>query len=225
MRELNVCLKLNFLCRKIPILIGTVLMCILCVEIKRNNIYMSIDNVYKLESLFLIIYAAYNYKNSFIYWISMSGRRKDFYLGSFIFYIFTAAVISYIQTLVFIYYVSQMQIFEGPYGKLNMLEVIRFTPLGVWLYQFLSFMCSACAGALIGALNTRMELGEAIAMSFGYFWGFMLLNMFLIKIFGDDLPNFIMNQATIYLYQIIIYAISVYIGWRIIRREEDLCID
>lgn len=225
MRELNACLKLNFLCRKIPILIGTVLLCILCVETKRNNVYMSIDNIYVLESLFLIIYSAYNYKNSFIYWVSIGGRRKDFYLGSFIFYIFTVAVISYIQTLVFIHYVSQMQMFKGPYGKLNLLEVVSFTPLGVWFYQFLGFMCSACAGALIGGLNIRYGLGEALAMSFGYFFGSMMLYIFLIKIFGDDLPNFIMNQATIYLFQIIIYAISIYIGWRIIRREEDLCID
>ncbi len=225
MRELNACLKLNFLCRKIPILIGTVLMCMLCVETKRNNIYMSIDNVYKLESLFLIIYAAYNYKNSFIYWISMSGRRKNFYLSSFILYIFTAAIISYVQTLVFIHYASQIQVFNGDYGGLKLLGVVSFTPLGLWLYQFIGFMCAACVGALIGTLNTRFDLGEAVAMSFGYYWGFMLLHMFLIKIFGDDLPNFITSQAADYLFEIFIYAISVYIGWRIIRREEDLCIE
>ncbi|MBI6872377.1 hypothetical protein [Clostridium aciditolerans] len=225
MRELNVCLKLNFLSKKIPVLIGTILLCILFVETKRNNIYISIDKIYTLESLFFIIYSAYNYKNSFAHWINIGGRRKDFYLSSFIFYIFTAAVISYIQTLVFIHYVSQMQIFNGPYDKLNLLQVVSFTPLELWFYQFLGFMCSACAGALIGVLNIRHDLGEALAMSFGYFSGSVMLYFFLIKIFGDDLPNFIMNQATIYLYQIIIYAISVYIGWRIIRREEDLCID
>lgn len=230
MRELNVCLKLNFLCRKIPILIGTVLLCILCIETKRNNVYMGMDNVYVLESLFLIIYSAYNYKKSFIHWISIGGRRKDFYLSSFIFYIFTVAVISYIQTLVFIHYISRYQVFMGNYGKLSLLEVVSFTPLGLWFYQAISFMCSVCAGSFLGALNTRYSLGKSLDISLGYFFGsttvyMLLMNIFELDNFQGDIANFMMSQTTIFLFLIIIYAISVYIGWRIIRKEEDLCID
>lgn len=230
MRELNVCLKLNFLCRKIPILVGTVLLCILCIETKRNNVYMGMDNVYVLESLFLIIYSAYNYKSSFIHWISIGGRRKDFYLSSFIFYIFTAAIISYVQTLVFIHYISRYQMFMGDYGKFSLLEVVSFTPLGLWFYQFISFMCSVCAGNFLGVLNTRYSLGKSLAISFGYFFGFttvyMILNgIFQVSNFQGYIANFMMSQAAIFLVLIIIYAISVYIGWRIIRKEEDLCID
>lgn len=225
MRELNVCLKLNFLSRKIPIFVGAALLVILCIEMKINNINIGMDNVYVLESLFLIIFAAYNYKNSFVYWVSMGGRRKDFYLSSFILFVFIAAVISYIQTLVFIHYESQRQIFMGQYGKFNLIEVVGFTPLGVWIYQFLSFMCSICAGALIGALNTRCELGEAIGISVGYFFLPNLFYTFIIRIFEEYIPAFIKSQGAVYLFFIIIYGISIYIGWRIIRREEDLCIE
>lgn len=222
MRELNVCLKLNFLCRKLPILIGIVLLIIIFVGSKKNNIYMSMDSIHMLESIFLIIYAAYNYKNSFVHWISIGGRRRDFYLGSFILYVFTAAVLSYVQTLIFINYVSRVQILMGQYGKFSLLQVASFTPLELWGYLFLSFMCSISAGSFLGALNLRYEFGEALAMSFGYYFGILMLYMGLNKMFEDTALSFIIGQYSMYLLQIIIYAVSVYMGWRIIR-EEELC--
>lgn len=225
MRELNVCLKLNFLCRKIPILIGIILISILFIESKKDNVYISMDSIHVLESLFLIIYGAYNYKNSFVHWISIGGRRKDFYLSSFILYVFTAAVVSYAQTLIFIGYVPKIQILLGEYGKLSLFQVASFTPLEFWIYLFFSFMCSICAGSLLGVLNIRYSLSESLAMSFGYYFGLTLVYMFLIKIFQDSVPDFIINQATIYLFEVTIYAVSIYIGWRVISWEVDLCTD
>lgn len=221
MRKINACLKLNFLCRKFPIIIGIALLFILCIKSINRNIGMS-DGAYVIESLFLMIYAAYNYKSSFAHWISIGGRRKDFYLSNFILYTFTAAVLSYVQTLIFIKYISRIPILLGDYGKFSLLQVANFTPLELWVYLFFSFMCSVLAGNFLGALNIRFDLGEALAMSFGYFFGTGIVFMAINKMFEDTTIYFIINQVSIYLFQIICYAFSAYISWRIIR-EEELC--
>lgn len=223
MREINTCLKLNFFSRKIPILIGSILLTIIYVVTKKGNLSMGMDSLYVRESLFLIFYAMYNYKNSFIHWISMGGRRKEFYLSSFILFVFTAAVASYVQSLIFIQYASQNQMFLGYYGKLDMLQVGNFTPLELWFYQFLGFMTSISAGSFLGVLNTKCSFGKSLAVVFAYWFTFMIGYMLVIVLLRNNTPEFLNSQFAVYLYGLFTSIIFIYSGWKVIRQEEDLC--
>jgi hypothetical protein len=220
MTQLKASLKLNFLSRKIAALIVIILFGTVYFVVQNYGQHMYIEKWYVLQEISLFLYAYYAYKSAFNYWVSIGGKRKSFYLGTLILFILTAAVLSSFQVFTFNNYVLQKNMAPDDYGTLKVMEVAKFTPLGVWLYQFLYFMFALCGGNLLGVLSTKFNDGISFAILVGYYIFPMMIYMFTVN--KIDIPIIYQGQFGVFICNIIIWSISLYISLRIIIKRGDL---
>ncbi len=223
MTQLKASLKLNFLSRKIAALIVIILFGTVYFMVQNYGQHMYIENWYVLQEISLFVYAYYGYKFAFNYWVSIGGKRKSFYLGTLVLFVLTAAVLSSFQVFTFNNYVLQKNMAPDDYGTLKVIEVAKFTPLGVWLYQFLYFMFALCGGNLLGVLRTKFNDGISFAILAVYYMFPMTIYIFTAD--KVDIPIIYQGQFGVFIYNIIIWSISLYIGLRIITKKGDVYIE